>query len=61
MSPPQEGNALAVQASYGIIGDQLNTRWHPEDQNVDTHKIAGLTTKDVTLANGSTCRYKRLD
>jgi hypothetical protein len=47
-----------LQATFEITGDNVNIRWKPEDQQVDTYKIAGLTDTSVTLAkDNSTCRY----
>jgi hypothetical protein len=48
-----------IEAKYAINGDRINIRWRPEDQNVDTYEIVGLTNKSVTLTNASTCRYMR--
>lgn len=57
---PSNGKTNAIEAKYAINGDHLNIRWHPEDENVDSYRITGLSDAGVTLANGSTCRYKRL-
>jgi hypothetical protein len=57
ISPGGETKNL-LQAAFEIVRDTVNIRWKPEDQQVDTYKIASLTDTSVTLANEtSTCRY----
>lgn len=57
ISPGGETKNL-LQAAFEIVRDTVNIRWKPEDQQVDTYKIAGLTDTSVTLAkDNSTCRY----
>ncbi|MGI8334198.1 hypothetical protein ACRYCC_29945 [Actinomadura scrupuli] len=58
ISPGNEVKNL-LEAAYEITGDTVNIRWKPEDQQVDSYRIAGLTDTSVTLAGGYyTCRYK---
>jgi hypothetical protein len=58
ISPGNEVKNL-LEAAFEVTGDTVNIRWKPEDREVDSYKIAGLTDKSVTLAAYvNTCRYR---